>query len=60
MPQIGVPQPPSRAPPRVGMACAYLSWSVPITELDRLPEKLEGEPCARGIVVGPVGTRSTS
>jgi hypothetical protein len=38
-PQVGVLQLPSRVPPRVGTTCAYLSWFVFFTELNRLPEK---------------------
>jgi hypothetical protein len=49
-PLAGVPQLPSKVPPRVVITCAYLSWFVSIARLNRLPERPEGEPCMHNTV----------
>jgi hypothetical protein len=55
MPQVGVLQLPNMAPPRARIACAYLSWFVPVVGLNHLHEKLKDEPCMRETVRVPVG-----
>jgi hypothetical protein len=55
MPWVGVPRLPSMAPPKVGTAYAYLSWSVLITKPNRLPRRSGDEPCACGNVGVLVG-----
>jgi hypothetical protein len=38
------------APPTVGTTYAYLSWSLLIIELSRLPRKPEDEPFVQGTI----------
>jgi hypothetical protein len=60
MPQVGVLQLLSMAPPRVGTTYAYRSLFAPVVELNRLHGKPRDKPCTHGIVVVLVGTRLTS
>jgi hypothetical protein len=55
-PMVGLPQPPSMAPPWVGTTYAYLACSTPIIRLSRLPGKPRGELFIRGTAEVSVGT----
>jgi hypothetical protein len=59
MPRVEVLNQLSMAPTRVGTTYAYHPLFVPIIELDRLPRKPRDEPCVRGLIVVPAGTRLT-
>jgi hypothetical protein len=47
------------APPMVGIAYAYLSWSEIVVKLNHPPGKLEDEPFVRDIIKVPIGIRLT-
>jgi hypothetical protein len=55
MPWVRVLQLPSRVPPRVVTAYAYLSWFVSIVKLNRLPGKSGGKPYVCGTTRVSIG-----
>jgi hypothetical protein len=59
MPWVRLPRLPSKALPRAGIACAYLSLSALIIRLSHLPGKPRGEPFMHGTVGVSVGTWPT-
>jgi hypothetical protein len=56
MPRVGLPQPLTTAPPRVGSTCVYLSLSALGVKLDRLHGRPRGEPSRCGIAEAFVDT----
>jgi hypothetical protein len=56
-PLVGLPWPPSMAPPKAWTACAYLSWSAPVIRLSSLHGKPGGEVFMHGTAGVSSGTR---